>query len=63
MFHQDGDVAFAFAKRGQLNLENVQAVVEVRAETPFFDKLFKVFVGRGDCSENRRGSDECCRHE
>jgi hypothetical protein len=51
MFHQDGNVAFTFAKRGQLNLENVQAIVEVQAEAPFLDKLFKVFVGRGDAAK------------
>src|SRR6202008_2162107 len=51
MFHQDGNVTFTFAKRGQVNLENVQAIVEVRAEAPFLDKLFKVFVGRGDAAK------------
>jgi len=51
VFDEHGNVAFAFTQRGQRNLKNVQAVIEVGAETALFDKPFKILVGRGDAAE------------
>ena len=38
-------------KRRQLDLKNIQAVEEVRAEAAFFDELLELLVGGGDAAE------------
>ena len=43
-----GDVAGAFAERGQRDFEDVEAVVEILAETSGADFVAEIFVRRGD---------------
>jgi hypothetical protein len=45
---QQRDVFAAFAQGRNAHREHVQAVEQVRPETPLLDRVFQVFVGRGD---------------
>lgn len=48
VFDQQRDVFAAFAQGRNAHREHVQAVEQVRPETPLLDRVFQVFVGRGD---------------
>ena len=51
MIDQRGNVFAALAQRRDLDVENIQAVVKIRAKFPLLDQLLQVLVGRRDDAE------------
>ena len=51
MIDERRNIFAAIAQRRQFNVKSVQTIEEVRAEFPFLDEEFKIFVSGGDDSE------------
>lgn len=47
MCHQGRDVVGSLSKRGKVDVDNVQAIVQIVAEAAAFNFIFQVFVGGG----------------
>ena len=45
---QERDIVFALAKGGKIQINNIEAVVEIFAEFAVFDQLLEIGVGGGD---------------
>src|SRR5262249_17537362 len=45
---QQHHIITAIAERRNLNLEHIDAVIQIRAERPVRDRLLQIAVGRGD---------------